>query len=111
MREPWICPKCGRTLTIRNQEHSCAQYGLEDHLVGKDPIGRAAFEWICDILDPLGPYDILPMKTMIGFAKRVNVGFIKTRVWKFLSSSEGPLIAQGSERRFPIRVIRRSFEC
>jgi hypothetical protein len=78
-RKPWTCPKCGRTLTVRNQEHTCAHYSLDAHFEGKDPVGKIAFDWMCGVLDPLGPYDVLPMKTMIGFAQGVNIAFLRTK--------------------------------
>jgi len=64
---------------VRNQEHTCGLSDLESHFDGKDPIGRHAFDWICDLLDPLGEYDILPMKTMIAFAMPSNIAFLKTK--------------------------------
>lgn len=78
-RELWTCPKCGRKLYVRNQEHTCGLCDLESHFDGKDPIGRHAFDWICDLLDPLGEYDILPMKSMIAFAMPSNIAFLKTK--------------------------------
>jgi hypothetical protein len=78
-REPWVCPVCGRTLMVRNQEHVCGLFELEPHFDGKDPVARVAFDWICSELDGLGAYDVLPMKTMIAFANRVNVAFIRTK--------------------------------
>ena len=77
--DPWICPKCGRSLNIRNQEHTCGLYNLESHFERRDPLGRIAFEWICSVLDNLGPYDILPMKTTIAFAHNSNVAFLTTK--------------------------------
>ena len=76
---PWICPECGRSLTVRNQEHVCGLYDLAGHFEGKDPAGRTAFDWICAAFDSLGPYDVLPMKTMIAFACGVNLAFLKTK--------------------------------
>ena len=31
----WECPKCGRQFEKRNQSHSCKQYPLEQHFIGK----------------------------------------------------------------------------
>ena len=78
-REPWICPSCGRTLTVRNQEHVCGLYDLEGHFGRRDPLGRAAFDWICSVFEAVGPVDILPMKTTIAFARGVNVAFLRTK--------------------------------
>ncbi len=78
-REPWTCPRCGRTLTVRNQEHVCGLYDLDGHFQRRDLLGRIAFEWMGDIFDRLGPYDVLPMKTMIAFANGVNFAFLKTK--------------------------------
>lgn len=78
-REAWVCPKCGRSLTIRNQEHVCGHYDLEAHFQNRDPVGRAAFDWMCDIFESLGPYDLIPMKTTIAFAHGVNLAFVTTR--------------------------------
>ena len=79
MRGLWTCPKCGRNLRVPNQEHVCEIYRLEPHFEKRDPLGQIAFEWICDILDPLGPYQILPMKTTIGFAQQGNIAFLTTK--------------------------------
>ena len=78
-REPWICPNCGRSLTVRNQEHVCGLYDLEGHFERRDPLGRIAFDWICAVFEPLGAYDVLPMKTTIAFARGVNIAFLKTK--------------------------------
>ncbi len=75
----WICPKCGRRLTIENQEHVCGLYDLEAHFSGKDPLGKAAYDFIWDTLEPLGEFDVLPMKTMIMFAYGTNLASIRTR--------------------------------
>jgi len=78
-REPWICPKCGRKLYIRNQEHTCNLSSFEAHFEKKDPVGRIAYDWMCSILDDLGEYDVLPMKTMIAFAHDGNKAFLVTK--------------------------------
>jgi Domain of unknown function (DUF5655) len=78
-REPWTCPQCGRTLTVRNQEHTCGLYDLEGHFEGKDPIAQLAFDWLCDAFKPNGPYDVLPMKTMVAFARGSNKAFLVTK--------------------------------
>lgn len=64
---------------MRNQEHVCGLYDLEGHFERRDPLARAAFDWMCSVFEPLGPYDILPMKTTIAFARGVNVAFLKTK--------------------------------
>ena len=78
-KAPWVCPQCGRSLTVRNQEHTCGLFDFEAHFEGKDPIGRIAFDWICMVLDGRGPYEVLPMKTTIAFANVVNVAFVTTK--------------------------------
>lgn len=78
-RPPWTCPKCGRKLTIRNQEHVCGLYDLETHFEGKDLIGKITFEWMCKVFDSLGLYEVLPMKTTIAFASGGNLAFLTTK--------------------------------
>ena len=78
-RQPWTCPQCGRTLQVKNQEHVCGLYDLEGHFEGKDPVGRAVFEWLCTAFEPFGEYDLLPMKTTIAFARGVNRAFLTTK--------------------------------
>jgi len=34
---------------------------------------------MCGLLDPLGPYVVMPMKTFIAFANGVNFAFLKTK--------------------------------
>jgi hypothetical protein len=79
MRQPWNCPKCGRELRIANQEHVCGLYDLEPHFKNRDPIGQVAFDWVCDQIDPLGEYNVMPMKTFIALANGVNFAFVKTK--------------------------------
>lgn len=57
----------------------CGLSDLDGHFERKDRIGKTAFEWICAKFDSLGPYDILPMKTTIGFASGVNIAFLTTK--------------------------------
>jgi hypothetical protein len=78
-KEQWVCPRCGRRLCVANQEHACGVYDLESHFVGKDPIGRAVFDWVCAQSGALGSFDVLPMKTMIGFQARSNYAFLVTK--------------------------------
>lgn len=75
----WTCPKCGRTLTVRNQEHTCGHYDLEGHFERRDPIGRVAFDWMVSLFESFGSCDVLSMKTMIAFASGVNFAFIGTK--------------------------------
>lgn len=79
MRTPWTCPLCGRTLNVRNQEHVCGRYDLDSHFINKDLVGRIAFDWMCDMFDSLGEYEMLPMKTTIAFIEGVNVAFLTTK--------------------------------
>ncbi len=64
---------------IVNREHVCGLYDLEPHFENRDPLGRQTFDWLCGLLDRLGGYDILPMKTMIAFAHGANFALVKTR--------------------------------
>lgn len=57
----------------------CGLYDLEPHFENRDPLGLVAFDWMCDFLDPLGSYNVMPMKTFIAFANHVNFAFLKTR--------------------------------
>jgi hypothetical protein len=41
---PWTCPRRGRTLRIKNQEHTCGLHTLEYHFEPKDPLNRIAFD-------------------------------------------------------------------
>jgi hypothetical protein len=75
----WICPQCGRALTIAHQEHSCGRFELASHFLKKDPIGLVALDWMQEVFRHMGPIDIVSMKTMIGFAQGVNVAFIRTK--------------------------------
>lgn len=78
-RPKWTCPKCGRTLTVRNQEHTCGLYDVELHFTHKNSFCRTAFDWMLSVFDAIGGCDVLPMKTTIGFAKGVNVAFLTTK--------------------------------
>lgn len=74
--EQWVCPACGRRLRVPNQEHSCGHYDLESHFEGRDPVGRVVFDWICQASEPLGAFEVLSMKSMIGFQARSNYAFV-----------------------------------
>jgi len=75
-REQWVCPRCGRRLSVPKQEHACGHFDLESHFEGKDPVARVVLQWIRERSEPLGKFDILPMKTMIGFQARSNYAFL-----------------------------------
>ncbi|MBS1724300.1 MAG: hypothetical protein JSS66_15260 [Armatimonadetes bacterium] len=78
-RAPWICPECGRTLRIKNQEHVCGRYDLESHFHGKGDVSRAAFDWLCERFQPFGEYDVVPMKTTIAFIRGANIAFLTSK--------------------------------
>lgn len=79
LKRVWTCPRCGRSLRIANQEHVCGLADLDGHFERRDPLGWVAFQWMSDHLASLGPFDVLPMKTMIAFANGVNFALLKTK--------------------------------
>lgn len=68
----WTCPRCGRSFTRPTKEHSCDITPLEWHLGRTGPAVREAFEAVRSVLDSLGPYQLIPLKTMVSLATTTN---------------------------------------
>lgn len=69
-RPAWKCPKCGRTLAMRNQMHVCSRLTLEDALAGKSAKAVALFRKILAMARRFGPVEIVPQKTRIALQGR-----------------------------------------
>jgi len=79
----WQCPDCGRRFRHRTREHSCSLTSLDTHLQRTSPQVRDAFQAIERVLESLGPFHIVPLKTMIVFSTITSfagVTFTKARL-------------------------------
>ena len=52
--------------------HSCGQYRIEDHFVGKASIVRTLFDRLEQIVEGFGPVNVYAQKTAITFQVRVR---------------------------------------
>jgi hypothetical protein len=66
----WTCPKCGHQFVTRNMSHSCDNYPLDSHFVGKDPALRELFEQYVEFVKRCGPVTVYAQKTRITFQTR-----------------------------------------
>lgn len=72
----WTCPRCGRSFTRPTKEHSCDVVPLAWHLERTSPAIREVFDALEKLLEALGPYRAIPLKTMVSLATRTNSGGI-----------------------------------
>lgn len=68
----WVCPRCGRQFVSANRNHSCGEYRLEDHFVGKEPIVRELYDLLLETLERFGPVGVFAVKTRIVFQADVQ---------------------------------------
>jgi hypothetical protein len=61
----WRCPDCGRLFTLKTREHSCDLHTLEAHLQRASPDIQKVFLALQERLEALGPYRLVPLKTMV----------------------------------------------
>jgi hypothetical protein len=67
-RPMWTCPDCGRQFATANGWHSCMpRRGVDEMLSGKEPRVSAAFSALEAMVRELGPVQVEPLKTRIGF--------------------------------------------
>jgi hypothetical protein len=81
MDELWTCEKCGRTFANRNQSHTCRALGeLASHFHGKDPAVRETFDRIVEVVQGLGPVEVLSEKTRIALHARMSFAALTPRI-------------------------------
>ncbi|MFC5265330.1 DUF5655 domain-containing protein [Kribbella qitaiheensis] len=81
MDELWTCEKCGRTFANRNQSHTCRALGdLASHFDGKDPAVRETFDRIVEVVQGLGPVEVLAEKTRIALHARMSFAAFTPRI-------------------------------
>jgi hypothetical protein len=82
-RPLWRCPSCGRTFAAPRQTHACAALGTLDELfLGCDPHVRPTFDRVLEIVQELGPVEVLPEKTRIALHVRISfAALIPRRRW------------------------------
>ena len=77
----WDCPRCGRSFANRNQVHTCARLAdLDRHFAASDPVVRATFDQVLDVVLAFGPVDVLPEKTRIALHVRMSFAAFIPRV-------------------------------
>ena len=79
----WTCPKCGHRFVTRNIWHSCSNYSLEGHFVGKEPAVREVFNKLLGLIEQCGPVTVIPQhKTRIAIQARVRfAGGVARKNW------------------------------
>jgi len=75
----WTCPNCGRQFVSANKWHSCGQYEIEDHFVGKAPVVREIFDHLLGTLQQFGPVAAYALKTRIVFQAETQFAAAMTR--------------------------------
>ena len=75
----WRCPECGHEFVTKNIWHSCSQHDLEEHLGGKPPELRAAFERFVETARACGPVTVYAQKTRIVIQARVRFAGVVVR--------------------------------
>lgn len=76
----WVCPKCGRPFKNTNQQHSCVQLSVEEHLKGKPAELVAAYQKLALEVEKLGDVVISPVKSAIQFKSKST--FLSCKVGK-----------------------------
>ena len=78
-KDRWRCPECGRQFRQRTREHSCDVMTLSHHLDRASPEVRDGYQAVIDLLSSLGPFRVVPVKTMIVLTAMRNFGGITVR--------------------------------
>lgn len=82
-RPLWICDRCGRSFSNRNQTHTCAPLGdLDRHFERSDTHVRTTFNTVLAVLDAVGPYEVLAERSRIALHVRMSfAAFMPRRHW------------------------------
>lgn len=78
-KELWTCPECGHQFVNANTYHSCGNYDLEDHFLGKEEHVREIFEALVELVEGIGPVKVYAQKTRIVFQVRTRFASVVTR--------------------------------
>lgn len=70
----WKCPKCNREFQKVNQSHSCQNYPLEQHFVGKERAKQLFEYYKSQIEKQLGPVKIESLPCCIHFVGTYSFG-------------------------------------
>jgi hypothetical protein len=68
----WTCPRCRRAFANRNQTHACGGWTLDEHLRRATPEVAALVQGFVGLVEALGPVELAPTKTRIGFKARMT---------------------------------------
>jgi hypothetical protein len=68
----WTCPRCGRAFANRNQAHACGSWTVDDHLAAATPEVAALLRGFVALVEEVGPAELAPTKTRIGFKARMT---------------------------------------
>jgi hypothetical protein len=75
----WSCPRCGRQFVSANKFHSCGQYSLDAHFMGKAPAVRELYETLLKTLEQFGPVSAYALKTRIVFQAETQFAAVTPR--------------------------------
>jgi hypothetical protein len=68
----WTCPRCGRAFANRNQTHACGDWTLAEHLDAASAEVREVLRAFVSLVQRVGPVELAPTKTRIGFKARMT---------------------------------------
>ena len=76
----WQCPSCGRTFANRNQTHTCRPLGnVDHHFANSDPLVRATFDRLLEVVTDIGPVTVLPERSRIALQVRMSFAAVMPR--------------------------------
>ena len=79
VKNRWRCPECGREFRQGTREHSCEVTSLSHHLDRGSAAVREAYRALIELLDAIGPFRVVPVKTMLVLSVVRNFGGITVR--------------------------------
>src|SRR6476619_793422 len=76
----WQCQSCGRAFANRNQTHACRPLGtIDQHFASSDPLVRATFDRILQVVTDIGPVTVLSERTRIALQVRMSFAAVMPR--------------------------------
>jgi hypothetical protein len=82
-RPMWTCPDCGRQFVIAKIRHSCIpRRGVDEILAGRPEGVVAAYHVFEAMVRELGPIQVEPLKSRIGFKARATFVGANTVNWR-----------------------------
>src|SRR5262245_12339306 len=70
----YVCPGCGREVSRRPLEHTCARYDVDGQFAKTDPHVRALFDRLVKVARGCGKVQVSALKTMIALNAPAMMG-------------------------------------